>query len=146
MTILNDLIIKKGAIFVADAHFRRGDSSLLEFLKKIPKGVQIFLMGDIFHLLVGSVKSSVNENFELLDLLYKMSFTNEIIYVEGNHDFGLTAAFMNFIESNSQKVSNIRIFSYKKQPIILRIIKIIFVFWLMAINGLARCMIFIGCF
>lgn len=115
---------------MADAHFKRGDSALISYFSRIPNGVQIFLMGDIFHLLVGSIKSSLKDNFALLELLFKMSFTHEIIYVEGNHDFGLKAAFQRLfamesvrkdsIESKMQKVSNIRIFRYKNQPLIMR--------------------------
>lgn len=117
MTFINDMILKDGAIFIADSHFKKGDGRLLKFISKIPKGRQIVLMGDIFHLLIGSVESSVKENIELINLFKKLSKTNEIIYVEGNHDFGLDYVFKDSIESN---LKNIRIFPYKSQPIILK--------------------------
>ena len=48
-------------------------------------------MGDITHLLLGGVKSSVDTHKELLDSICTLSQVSQVWWFEGNHDFGLNA-------------------------------------------------------
>ena len=115
MTVVEDIVLQKDAVFIADSHFKRGDTALLESFSRLPSGVQVFLMGDVFHLLVGCLKSSRDENEELISALAALSLTNQIILLEGNHDFGL--------KGNCENVgckANLRIYPHKSQPIVLR--------------------------
>lgn len=109
-TRINDLILKENSIFISDSHFKKGDENMLEIFKKLNKDSQVILMGDIFHLLIGNLKTSRRINYELIDILKKLELSNEIIYLEGNHDF--------FIKK--LKFKNIRIFPRKIQPIIVK--------------------------
>ncbi|RDU59975.1 hypothetical protein, partial [Helicobacter sp. MIT 14-3879] len=147
MTFIEDIILKEDAIFIADSHFKQGDNALIESFQRIPKGVQVFLMGDIFHLLIGALQSSRLENQELISIICHLSWNNSIIFLEGNHDFSLQSIWQNRLDStnanlcnkttlNRQKMSeyqscldslsldynpsNIRIYSHSVQPIILR--------------------------
>ncbi|RDU65984.1 hypothetical protein CQA53_05015 [Helicobacter didelphidarum] len=89
MTFLHDTILQNDAIFIADSHFKQGDRELLDFFAKIPKNKQVFLMGDIFHLLIGSMPTSCMSNHSLIHAIATLSQTNEVIFLEGNHDFFL---------------------------------------------------------
>lgn len=81
----------EGAVFIADAHHQEKHSplpSLLErFLEDPPR--QLFLMGDVFQILMGSVKSSCEPHAHILDRLRALSKRSAIFYFEGNHDMGL---------------------------------------------------------
>lgn len=83
--------IKDGAFFISDSHYRPADDTLLHLLKKliISPPIQVFLMGDIFHLLIGHIPSSQKENVLLLKLINELSDQTEVFYFEGNHDFGI---------------------------------------------------------
>ena len=98
--------IHKDAIFIADSHFmplhlqplpEQGEvasKALLDYFKTLLKNPaqmpsQIFLMGDIAHLLLGGVKSSVDTHKELLDSICTLSQVSQVWWFEGNHDFGL---------------------------------------------------------
>lgn len=100
--------INKDAIFIADSHFmslhlqplpKQGEiasKALLDYFKRLLKNPaqipsQIFLMGDITHLLLGGVKSSVDTHKELLDSICTLSQVSQVWWFEGNHDFGLNA-------------------------------------------------------
>ncbi|STP11604.1 metallophosphoesterase [Helicobacter cinaedi] len=100
--------INKDAIFIADSHFmplhlqplpEQGEvasKALLDYFKTLLKNPaqipsQIFLMGDITHLLLGGVKSSVDTHKELLDSICTLSQVSQVWWFEGNHDFGLNA-------------------------------------------------------
>lgn len=100
--------IHKDAIFIADSHFmplhlqplpEQGEvasKALLDYFKTLLKNPaqipsQIFLMGDITHLLLGGVKSSVDTHKELLDSICTLSQVSQVWWFEGNHDFGLNA-------------------------------------------------------
>ena len=100
--------IHKDAIFIADSHFmplhlqplpEQGEvasKALLDYFKRLlenPAQIpsQIFLMGDIAHLLLGGVKSSVDTHKELLDSICTLSQVSQVWWFEGNHDFGLNA-------------------------------------------------------
>lgn len=100
--------IHKDAIFIADSHFmplhlqplpEQGEiasKALLDYFKTLLENPaqmpsQIFLMGDIAHLLLGWVKSSVDTHKELLDSICTLSQVSQVWWFEGNHDFGLNA-------------------------------------------------------
>jgi len=101
-------VIKEGAIFVADVHINENRDEFFEFLQKVEKlnPPQLFLMGDIFDLLVGGVNYSVKFNKKYIDFLNKLSNRIEIYYFEGNHDFLLSSIF-----------PNITVFPIQKQPV-----------------------------
>lgn len=52
---------------------------------------QVFLMGDIAHILVGHLPSSIKANKNLLESVATLSQKSEVWWFEGNHDFGLSA-------------------------------------------------------
>lgn len=67
--------------------------SLLQNLLDNPKNTpsQVFLMGDIAHLLLGGVNTSIKYNHTLLALIESISQRTQVWWFEGNHDFGLCA-------------------------------------------------------
>ncbi|MCX2716192.1 metallophosphoesterase [Helicobacter sp. MIT 21-1697] len=100
--------INNDAVFIADAHFISPDfpslsqqsisashalltyfDTLLNNPDQMPS--QIFLMGDIAHLLLGSAKSSQKSNASLLQYIESLSRYTQVWWFEGNHDFGLSA-------------------------------------------------------
>jgi len=91
--------IKNGAIFIADAHENDKRDSFYRFLQMIESKqintTQLFLMGDMFDLLVGKVEYSVKKYQKYIDLIDRISLHVEIFYFEGNHDFGLSNIFKN---------------------------------------------------
>jgi len=105
------LIVREGAIFIADSHYPHHGDLFLELLKKLHNGdieiPQLFLMGDNFDLLFGYndyIRTFVSEMIELLQSLSK---SIEIHYFEGNHDFCLKELF-----------PNIHVYPRKLQPVI----------------------------
>lgn len=87
--------IYKDAIFIADSHFmplhlqplpEQGEivsKALLDYFKRLLENPaqmpsQIFLMGDIAHLLLGGVKSSVDTHKELLDSICNVSQVSQV--------------------------------------------------------------------
>lgn len=115
MTIINDFKIREDAFFIADSHFKENDISLLDYFDSFPTERQIVLMGDIFHFLVGSVHTSCVANKRLIEKIAKLTFSNEIIILEGNHDFGLDFIWKKYCNFNS---NNLKIYSYCMQPIV----------------------------
>ena len=91
--------IKNGAIFIADAHEDSQREGFYTFLKKIDtkklSTPQLFLMGDMFDLLVGKVKHGVKKYKKYIDLIEKITLHVEVFYFEGNHDFALSNLFKN---------------------------------------------------
>ncbi|WP_353662139.1 UDP-2,3-diacylglucosamine diphosphatase [Hydrogenimonas sp. SS33] len=88
--------LKEGAWFIADVHYSRFKTDFYRFLLDAQKGdlpPQIFLMGDIFDLLFGNAPNSIEPNRKMVDLLLRISRRTEMIYLEGNHDFGLKRIF-----------------------------------------------------
>ncbi len=88
-----------GAIFIADAHYPNHSKEFKDFLFDIKSQKivtsQLFLMGDIFDLLVGQssyLKELFKEEIALIDDIAK---NIEVIYLEGNHDFNLDTLFKN---------------------------------------------------
>ena len=104
------LNILDGAIFIADAHEDENRSDFYEFLKKIDtnelKTMQLFLMGDMFDLLVGKVEYGVKKYDKYIKLIDKIALHVEVIYFEGNHDFALKSIF-----------KNVKVISLENQPL-----------------------------
>nr|WP_236681193.1 metallophosphoesterase [Campylobacter lari] len=105
------MIIKENAIFIADAHENENRRGFWEFLqalkdKKI-QTPQLFLMGDIFDLLIYEVKATHGFAKAYIDLLEELADEIEIIYLEGNHDFNLAKFF-----------KKVKVFSIKQQPLL----------------------------
>ena len=87
------MYLKEGAIFIADAHYHPGvREELYEALVHF-KAPQLFLLGDIFDLLVGKVAATIKENQSLIALLSEIGEKSECYYFEGNHDFLLQNIF-----------------------------------------------------
>ncbi|WP_458701677.1 UDP-2,3-diacylglucosamine diphosphatase [Sulfurospirillum sp. 1307] len=105
------LNIKNGAIFIADSHENSSTSNFYDFLKKIhAKDIQtkqLFLMGDMFDLLVGKVDATVEMYEKYIDLLDEIALHVETIYFEGNHDFSLSNLF-----------KNVKVIPIESQPVI----------------------------
>ncbi|PAF45841.1 metallophosphoesterase [Helicobacter sp. 11S02629-2] len=110
MHFVEDFYIKKDAIFIADSHFKMGEMARFMALSAI-KDTQVFLMGDIFHVLMGNLKQSIKENLSLLHILKELSLKNEVYYLAGNHDMHLKCI---------EELSNIRLFSHASQPLVLK--------------------------
>ncbi|AJD03883.1 UDP-2,3-diacylglucosamine hydrolase [Campylobacter lari CCUG 22395] len=108
---MQKIIIKENAIFIADAHENENRRGFWEFLqalkdKKI-QTPQLFLMGDIFDLLIYEVKATHDFAKAYIDLLEELADEIEIIYLEGNHDFNLAKFF-----------KKVKVFSIKQQPLL----------------------------
>ena len=93
------LKIKDGALFISDAHENDKRDGFYRFLLKIKSKEidppQLFLMGDIFDLLVGEVKYTREKYKKELDLIEEIGKHIEVFYFEGNHDFLLKNLFKN---------------------------------------------------
>ncbi len=109
----NPLVIKDGALFVADVHFNPNRREFLEFLTDIKSGkleaTQLFLMGDIFDFLSSEIEYFVSQNKVLIDLINQLSNKIEVFYFEGNHDYNLSSLFPNLL-----------VFKRELQPIIFK--------------------------
>ncbi|EPE3794007.1 UDP-2,3-diacylglucosamine diphosphatase [Campylobacter lari] len=107
---MQKIIIKENAIFIADAHEnenRRGFWDFLQALKdKKIQTPQLFLMGDIFDLLIYEVKATHDFAKAYVDLLEELAGEIEIIYLEGNHDFNLAKFF-----------KKVKVVNIKQQPL-----------------------------
>ncbi len=101
--------IKNKAIFIADAHDNDKRDDFYRFLKKIESNEidtpQLFLMGDMFDLLVGKVKYTVKKHQNYIDLMDSIALHVEVFYFEGNHDFALENLF-----------ENVKVISIQEQP------------------------------
>jgi UDP-2,3-diacylglucosamine hydrolase len=100
-------VLKDKAIFIADAHYPNRSKELLSFLEALKRNPppQLFLMGDIFDILIGGYENFKRENLKLIELINSLSPYCEIFYFEGNHDFNLSKLF-----------KNVELFSIKNQP------------------------------
>ncbi len=105
----HNIRLQEGAILVADAHFSSKYPQFYSFLQAIEsekiKTRQLILMGDMFELLFGVIKQTHKDNAKEIELLNRLSKKIEIIYFEGNHDFGLKRIF-----------PDIMIFPLEQQP------------------------------
>lgn len=90
-----NLIIQEGAHFIADAHDSADRSFFFEYLLHVKKDPppQLFLMGDMFDLLVGEVDHGVKQYAHYIALLEEIAQSCEVYYFEGNHDFCLSKLF-----------------------------------------------------
>jgi len=101
--------IKEGAIFIADVHANENRKEFLNFLDEVKEinPPQLFLMGDIFDFLAYEAKYTLKFYEEEIKKLNSLSL--EIIYLEGNHDFGISKIF-----------PKIKVFPLSKQPVKVR--------------------------
>lgn len=83
--------LQNGAVFIADSHTASYRPQLIPLLKTLNDNppIQIFLMGDMFDVLVGNYPESVERNREALDLILGLAQKTEVHYFEGNHDYNL---------------------------------------------------------
>lgn len=103
------MIIQNNAIFIADAHYNKKRTQVEDLLLKIKnseiQSTQIFLMGDIFDFLAVEIDYFQSINYKVISLINNLSYTHEILYLEGNHDFNLQKIF-----------PSIQIISREQQP------------------------------
>ena len=111
MSLDYDLEIKEGALFISDAHDNATREGFYRFLCMLEEGEletpQLFLMGDMFDLLIGQITYTHHHYQKTIDLLNRLSQKLEIIYIEGNHDFNLTPLF-----------PHIHVYPLSKQPLV----------------------------
>ena len=102
--------IKEGAYIISDAHYSSFRPELSDFIREIYskklRPTQLFLFGDIFDALFGSISHTMHENEEMLTMINEISQDIEIIYLEGNHDFNLKSVF-----------PNTKVFTIAQQPV-----------------------------
>lgn len=102
----------EGAILVADSHYASWRTSFTDFLCALEEGEiqtpQLILMGDNFDLLFGPVAQTLRLNQQGIECLNRLSLKIPIIYLEGNHDFQLSAVF-----------PDIRVIDRAHQPLIM---------------------------
>ena len=93
------LSIKQDAIFLADSHFNEKNRELLIFLEKVESKeivtTQLFLMGDMIDFISGESRYFIKQNYQVIELLNKLSKDIQIVYLEGNHDYNLKSIFPN---------------------------------------------------
>lgn len=91
------LVLQEGAILIADAHYSDKYPQFYSFLQALDSGhiktPQLILMGDMFELLFGVIGRTQKDNEKEVALLNKISNKIDVIYFEGNHDFGLKNIF-----------------------------------------------------
>ncbi len=108
--LLMCLKIKNRAVFISDAHESSYSNNFYRFLQRIEtnqiEASQLFLMGDMFDLLVGDVKFSCDMYRKHIELINKISLKMEVFYFEGNHDFRLKRLF-----------PHTKVFSFSMQPV-----------------------------
>ena len=89
--------IHEGALFISDAHDNVTREAFYRFLCAIDEGeietTQLFLMGDMFDLLIGEVDYTHRHYRKSIERLDRLSRKIEIHYIEGNHDFNLGSLF-----------------------------------------------------
>ena len=100
-------VLHKDAIFIADAHDNVGRKILLPALQEVQtlSPSQLFLMGDIFDLLVGEVAYTRHVYAAEITLINTLCESMDVYYFEGNHDFRLQNIF-----------PKVQVFSLSKQP------------------------------
>lgn len=113
-------IIKEGALFIADAHFSNNDKRFFELIENLSSNPppQIFFMGDIFHLLIGHIPSSLNKHLSLLQKINALGSKCEIFYFEGNHDFALPQTLLPKIKIYPRKLQP-ALFCFEDKKILL---------------------------
>lgn len=96
-------VIKFPSVFFSDIHVRHDDVTRLKLLESFltseltKKSKQIFLLGDIFDLMIGPHKEYFTEFKTFFDLLAEyIKQGKSIYYFHGNHDFHLEKLFDKF--------------------------------------------------
>jgi UDP-2,3-diacylglucosamine hydrolase len=86
-----------GALLISDAHYSADRPQLLSLLNAIDAGAlavpQLILMGDIFDLLFGEIRVTHRMNADAVAALQRISRRIPVLYLEGNHDYNLSALF-----------------------------------------------------
>ena len=108
---MNQIKLLNGAIFIADAHENSDTrTSFWDFLCDIKNNniecSQLFLMGDMFDLLVGGVDDCAQFAEKYINILEEIAVEKDVFYLEGNHDFNLDCFF-----------KNVKVFPISKQPL-----------------------------
>lgn len=103
---------------IADAHYSHKYPQFSSFLKALDRGkiqtTQLILMGDMFELLFGAIAQTHQDNADEIELLNRLSERMEIIYFEGNHDFGLKRIFPNILIFPLQEQPQTAVFNRQK--------------------------------
>lgn len=93
------IVIKSGAIFIADSHENENRENFWHFLCALKSGEiktpQLFLMGDMFDFLAGECEFFVKFYERYVRAIDELGEKTEIYYFEGNHDFNLVRLFKN---------------------------------------------------
>lgn len=96
-------------VFFSDLHIKAsGDTASKLFQKlcdsaEVKDATHIFLLGDIFDLLIGEHKEYFQKYSEFFDRVIELLDAGKsVVYLEGNHDFHLKKSFEKFIQTNSQ--------------------------------------------
>ena len=86
--------LKNGAVFIADSHYKKDNEDLYCLLLELNDSPppQLFLVGDIFHLLL-DFSYLIEYNKKVIKLINELSNKTEVYYFEGNHDFCLDGIF-----------------------------------------------------
>ena len=105
----HNIIIKEGALFIADAHESSSRTYFLDFLDEIAQNPppQLFLMGDMFDLLVGGIDYGTQKYKAYIERIDALAKCCEVVYLEGNHDFNLGSLFL-----------HVKVIPIQKQPIV----------------------------
>lgn len=86
-----------GALLISDAHYCADRPQLLSLLNAIDEGSvavpQLIMMGDIFDLLFGEIRITHRMNADAVAALQRISRRIPVLYLEGNHDYNLSALF-----------------------------------------------------
>ncbi|HIQ50894.1 MAG TPA: UDP-2,3-diacylglucosamine diphosphatase [Nautiliaceae bacterium] len=93
---IKEINIKNNAVLIADVHYKKGNKEFLDLLQKWINNPpsQLFLLGDIFHLLL-PFDYLIEYNKEAISLINELSNKTQIFYTYGNHDFGIDYIFPN---------------------------------------------------
>ncbi len=93
------IVVKNGAIFIADSHENENRENFWHFLCALKSGEiktpQLFLMGDMFDFLAGECEFFVKFYERYVRTIDELGKKMEIYYFEGNHDFNLARLFKN---------------------------------------------------
>nr|WP_314564414.1 UDP-2,3-diacylglucosamine diphosphatase [uncultured Campylobacter sp.] len=93
------IVVKSGAIFIADSHENENRENFWYFLCALKSGEiktpQLFLMGDMFDFLAGECEFFVKFYERYVRAIDELGEKMEIYYFEGNHDFNLAPLFKN---------------------------------------------------
>jgi len=93
---MNKISTKTHTLIISDLHLGSSVSrskNAIDFLKKT-KFKKLILLGDIFESL--NFQKLIKTDWEFLSLITKLSKKSKVIWVEGNHDKGLTNIFSSF--------------------------------------------------